>query len=81
MYETLAKRLFVSVFDACVFVKLFGSMDVSSKKGCSLLKSGEKTTDRRERFDARVSRDDDDDDAFLLHHSDEGNIERIHEQQ
>ena len=62
----------------CVFVKLFGS-DVSSKKGCSL-KSREKTTDRRERFDARVSRDDDDD-AFLLHHSDEGNIERIHEQQ
>ena len=62
-----------------VFVKRFGS-DVSSKKGC-FLKSREKTTDRRERFDARVSRDDDDDDAFLLHHSDEGNIERIHEQQ
>ena len=63
-----------------VFVKRFGS-DVSSKKGCSL-KSREKTTDdRRESFDARVSRDDDDDDAFLLHHSDEGNIERIHEQQ
>ena len=52
-----------------VFVKRFGS-DVSSKKGCSL-KRREKTTDRRERFD-----------AFLLHHSDEGNkIERIHEQQ
>ena len=64
-----------------VFVKRFGSDKVSSKKGCSL-KRREKTTDLRERFDARVSRDDDDDDAFLLHHSDAGNIEeRIHEQQ
>ena len=47
-----------------VFVKLFGS-DVSSKKGCSLI-SREKTTDRRERFDARVSRDDDDDEKRFL---------------